>query len=170
MRVVVAYCSLHPETKAAVEAALREGDEVVWADTSASDIAYYELLADQWREGKTFVLLEQDKLPKPGALRELYDCPEPWCTYPVPMAHNGQPASFVTLSCTKFAAELMLDWPDTIERAGQRDYGYGAKHWNRLDMAVAAVLNWRLGACHWHELGRVGHDHVQRLDVQANRS
>lgn len=160
MRVVVAYVRLHPATKAAVEASLQEGDEVVWADTSSSDSAYFGLLAEQWRRGSSFVILEQDKVPMPGALRELYDCPEPWCTYPHLMANGNEiPITQPTLGCTKFAAELMTDWPDLIERAGRLDMGYGSHHWGRLDMAITAGLMWAVGSCHVHESGRLAHEH-----------
>lgn len=159
MKIVVPYCKLHPATVKAVWDAVDEREEIVWGDTSGSDTAYYELLARCWAERETFVVLEQDKIPAPGALRELHDCPEPWCTYPVPMAHNGQPCEFVSLSCTKFAAELMDDWPELMERVGLLEFGYGRKHWNRLDMAMALEVGRRIGNCHWHELGRVAHEH-----------
>ena len=159
MKVVVAYCQLHPETERAIFSALEAGDVVIWADTSYSDTAYFDLLSRHWAMGQTFVVLEQDKVPDDGALRELYECPEPWCTYPVPMAHNGEPCDFVSLSCTKFGSELMDRFPNLMERVGLMEMGFGLKHWNRLDMAMAGQIAGRGVTPHWHAAGRIGHKH-----------
>lgn len=159
MKVVVAYNQLHPKTVAGAWDEFGVGDEIVWGDTSASETDYYELIAEHWRQGQTFVILEQDKIPMAGALRELHDCPRQWCTYPVPMAHNGQPCDFVSLSCTKFSADLMKKYPDLMGSVAALDMGYGRMHWNRLDMAMALEVGRRIGDCHWHEAGRVGHEH-----------
>lgn len=159
MKIVVPYVQLHPDTVAAVWAEFQPGDEIVWADTSASDAAYFQLLMEHWRQGQTFINLEQDKVPAPGALRELFDCESPWCTYPH-LAHQGDwVAEQPTLGCTKFAAELMSKHPDLIERSGRLDIGCGPMHWQRLDMLVTAGLLWATGSCHVHEFGRLGHKH-----------
>jgi hypothetical protein len=160
MKVVVAYCQLHPKTVEAVWASADEMDEIVWADTSRSDDAYYDVLREHWSRGETFVVLEQDKVPAPFALRELHDCLEPWCTYPVPMAHNGLPCDFVSLSCTKFGAELMAHWPNLMDRVGEMNMGFGPKHWNRLDMCMANQVHRKSGPCHWHPADMVGHEHT----------
>ena len=159
MKLVVAYCRLHPKTREAVLASVEDDDKIIWADTSRSDTAYFTLLSRHWRVGKTFVLLEQDKIPDEGALRELYECPQPWCSYPVPMAHNGEPCDFVSLSCTKFGADLMARHPNLMERVGLMDMGYGLKHWNRLDMAMAGQIAGRGYVPHWHASGRIQHEH-----------
>lgn len=158
MKLVIAYIRLHPGTVQAVWDSVDELDDVRWCDTSSDDQSYFRLLEDQWAEGEGFVLLEQDKLPDQRALRDLYDCPEPWCTYPVPMAHNGQPCDFVSLSCTKFGAELLAACPDLMQRVGKLDMGFGPKHWNRLDLAMAGQIGCTHRP-HWHEAGRVGHEH-----------
>lgn len=159
MKVVVAYCQLHPETAVAAWNEFTPDDSFWFADTSGSDTAYFETLAEHWADGETFVLLEQDKIPAPGALRDLYSCEHPWCSYPVPMAHNGEPCDFVSLSCTKFGSELMKRWPDLMDAVGKRDMGYGPKHWNRLDIAMAFELWRRIGPVHWHPAGMVEHKH-----------
>ena len=160
MKVVLAYIKLHPGTLALAQGEMTEkGDQLALENTAENDSAYFEAIAKHWAAGRTFVLLEQDKLPHPPALRALHDCPHLWCTYPVPMAHNGQPCDFVSLSCTKFSGELMARYPDLMAHVGQRDMGYGLKHWNRLDMAMALEIGRRIGDCHWHEAGRVGHEH-----------
>ena len=164
MKVVLAYVKLHPGTFTLAQGEMTEkGDQLVLEDTSSDQTSYFEAVAKHWALGRTFVLLEQDKLPLPPALRDLHDCPQPWCTYPVPMAHNGQPCDFVSLSCTKFSADLMARFPDLMEHVAQRDMGFGPKHWNRLDMAMALEIGRRIGDCHWHAAGRVGHEHQSVL-------
>jgi hypothetical protein len=165
VKVVVAYCQLHPKTVEAVYGSADELDDIRWTDTSASDFAYYELLSRCWAEGETFVILEQDKIPAPFALRDLYDCEHPWCTYPVPMAHNGQPCDFCSLSCTKFGSELMTRWPDLMERVGTMNMGFGPRHWNRLDMCMANQIHRKIGEVHWHPAGRVGHEHLSGVSA-----
>ncbi len=112
-----------------------------------------------WAERETFVLLEQDKVPDQGALREIYSCPSPWCTYPHRAAQGDWVAELPTLGCTKFGAEVMAKHPGLIERAGRMEIGVGPKHWQRLDMLVTAGLMWAVGSCHVHEFGRLGHEH-----------
>jgi hypothetical protein len=160
VKLVVAYCTLHPLTKAAVLDATTVGDKIHLADTSTSDTAYFELVSEHWRLGETFVVLEQDKIPDTGALRELHDCPHEWCTYPVPMAHNGQPCDFVSLSCTKFSSSLMARYPNLMERVGLMEMGRGLKHWDRLDMAMAGQIAGRGVEPHWHAAGRIRHEHL----------
>lgn len=161
MKLVVAYCNLLPETEEAVFSSIDELDEIDWGNTSYSDTAYFELIRKHWEVGETFVLLEQDKTPDQGALRELHNCPRDWCTYPVPMAHNGEPAPFVSLSCTKFSADLMAAMPNLMEQAKRLQPGLGrpAGHWDRLDAAMSGVLEARGAKPHWHPAGRVGHKH-----------
>lgn len=162
IKLVVAYINLHPKTVEAVYNSIDEQDDVRWADTSSDNESYFRLISDLWSEGETFVLLEQDKIPAPFALRDLYDCPEPWCTYPVPMAHNGLACDFVSLSCTKFGAELFTTCPDLMQRVGKLDMGFGPKHWNRLDMCMAleCAKALRQPTAHWHPADLVGHEHL----------
>ena len=158
MKLVVAYCQLNREMVDAVWNSCDELDTIEWADTSGSDVAYYELLTRIWAEGEGFVLLEQDKVPDQGALRELYDCPRAWCSYPHLTAGGGM-AEFPTLGCTKFATELMEKYPQLMEIVGTRDAGYGPKHWGRLDISIGFELWRRSGAVHWHDPQRVIHKH-----------
>lgn len=159
MKIVVPYVNLNPRTRAAVAREAGNGDTVIWADTSGSESAYYQLLMKLWAERETFVNLEQDKIPAPGALRAIFDCPEPWCTYPHYANQGEWVAEQPTLGCTKFAAELMIDWPDLIERSGRLNMGFGSGNWGRLDMAITAGLLWAVGSCHVHEFGLLDHDH-----------
>lgn len=68
----------------------------------------YDLLFRQlWNEGQPFILVEHDIIPWPGALGELWTCPEPWCGFPYIL--YGEPRSF--LGCTKFDPSRLGDCP-----------------------------------------------------------
>lgn len=164
LKVVVAHSAtnLNPAVRAALES---EGIEARFCDTSADVEAYWRLLCVLWREGETTVLLEGDKVPVPGAVRAIYDCPSQWCAYPVPM-QNGQYCDFPTLACVKFGADLMARLPHVIEReVGTIGIGGGdvpPRHWQRLDMALTLWLHQGRGVC-WHPKGMVRHEHKGEL-------
>jgi len=60
--------------------------------------SYDLLFRELWAAGTPFILVEHDVLPWPGALVELWACPEPWCGFPYHVF--GELRSY--LSCTKF--------------------------------------------------------------------
>lgn len=70
----------------------------------ASDESYYELMCEMWKRRETFVVVEHDIIVWPGALTELENCSEPWCTLPyycsVGWIIDG-------LGCTKFGSDLL---------------------------------------------------------------
>ena len=86
------------------------------------DYGYYEYFKKRWEEGKTFINLEQDIVPYPGALKELWDCPQDWCMYDihVPCRWNlnledsnigGYP-----LGCMKISSEMIKSTPKLWEK------------------------------------------------------
>jgi hypothetical protein len=154
LRIVVPFVRLAPAVAVALE---RDGIAAEFVDTSGSD-AYWRLLARLWSEGEAFIVLEQDKVPAPGLLAELWECERPWCSTPVGMRGVDQPAPYPSLSCTKFDASLMVADPLLLEKAGRLDLGFGERDWSRLDLAVAGLLE-SVAECHWHGGGRVEHRH-----------
>lgn len=42
---------------------------------------YCEYFQTRWKEGKTFLNIEQDIVVWPGAIQALWTCPRPWCGY-----------------------------------------------------------------------------------------
>lgn len=161
MKVVVPYVHLHPATVAALE---RDGIEARYVDVSSDVEDAWQLLAECWAAGEGFAVVEQDKVPAPGALPALIDCPERWCAYPVSM-QSGTYAGFPTLSCAKFAGDLMARWPDLMNHVGGTFMGVlggqsiTGRHYARLDMAVALWVARRSGPVHWHPAGMVEHLH-----------
>ena len=81
MNVVVPYVKLEPALMAAL---LEQEVPALYRETTGST-GYWSLLAELWAKGETFILLEQDKIPAPGLLQELWDCEYPWCSTPVSM-------------------------------------------------------------------------------------
>ena len=119
---------------------------------------YWRCLAEAWEEGTSFIVLEGDKYPAPGALLELWECPGWWCTYPVPMRESEEPAPYPSLACTKFAWQLMTAAPLLMQHAGELDVGLGEREWSRLDLVVQGLLH-NITEPHYHEAGRVEHRH-----------
>lgn len=54
---------------------------VVWQDVSGGDWAYNHYLSDSWYAGRTFINLEHDIVPWPGAVESIDQCEKPWCFY-----------------------------------------------------------------------------------------
>jgi hypothetical protein len=103
-------------------------------------------------------VLEQDKIPAPGALRDLWECPHEWCSYLVMMRGIAEAAPYPSLACSKFGRSLMVSDPDLMQKVGELDLGLGEREWSRLDMAVAAFCQ-NIAPVHWHKAGRVEHLH-----------
>lgn len=62
------------------------------------DFSYDQLFRGLWEKGEPFILVEHDIVPWPGAVQQLWDCPEPWCGFPYSVF--GELRSY--LGCTKF--------------------------------------------------------------------
>jgi hypothetical protein len=45
------------------------------------DFSYGRYFRERWDEGKTFINVEHDTAFWPGALEEIWDCPEPLCIF-----------------------------------------------------------------------------------------
>jgi hypothetical protein len=122
---------------------------------------YWQLLDHHWQQRHSFIVREADKHPSEGALEALWACPEPWCTYPIPMQNTDRTSPYASLGCTKFHRVLMDVWPDLMRDAGELG-GMGLppeQAWSRLDLAVAGLLEHRFGPVHWHPAGMVEHRH-----------
>lgn len=104
MKVVVPY-SRHAFATLIV---LRgEGIEPRQVECTEND-SYFNLMRDLWAEGETFVCVEHDVLPHPGAIQKLWECPEPWCGHTYYM--RGR-LGVVAFGCTKFSADLIAATP-----------------------------------------------------------
>lgn len=117
------------------------------------DLAYWRLLRSLWARRRSFLIVEHDVVPWPGALGQLWDCPRAWCAFPYRLSHD---ASATALGCTKFGAELMRAVPDALDRLGLGiDFSTleDPRHWSgldgRLSLVFSATRGW--GWPHRHE-------------------
>jgi len=133
--VLVPYVDLAPETHAAVE---RYAPSLTW--TGFSDEAYCDALRSAWSSGTDFVLVEQDVVPHPSAIDELWNCPHDWCAF------EYRCGSIVTtaLGCTKFSTALRARNTDVISRIQNR-------RWQDLDSQIIGTLHSHGEAEHVHQ-------------------
>jgi hypothetical protein len=141
MRVVVPYAPgrLHSVTRRVIESYELSTE---WVELRDYD-DYRKLLRRIWDDGRTVVLIEQDVVPWPGAIEELYHCMGEWCSCAYRLF--GGYGVYHHLGCTKLSSELMKKLPDVWNEP---------RPWNVLD----AHLRW--------EANRIGvHPHPHRPPV-----
>lgn len=93
------------------------------------DNDYGKLLATLWAFGESFVLVEHDIAPWPGAITRLKQCSSQWCAYQYPL--NFELVD--SLGCTKFLSELITaTWTISIR--------WAETHWGALDGVVTPRL------------------------------
>jgi len=71
------------------------------------DFSYDQLFRGLWAEGKPFIIVEHDIIPWPGAVQQLWACPEPWCGFPYHVF--GELRSY--LGCTKIDPTRLGECP-----------------------------------------------------------
>jgi len=127
---------------------------------------YHDLVAARWAAGESFITLEQDIVPHEGALRELAECPEPWCAFAYEYPPFGR---YAGMGCAKFSAELIARFPDALTETGTwSDDGHPPKHWCRVDGWLKQYLLERGATQHGHGVvrhlhrGRPAHDCVKQ--------
>ena len=110
----------------------------------------YDLLFRKlWADGKPFIIVEHDIIPWPGALVEMWKCPEPWCGFPYFVF--GMLRSY--LGCTKFDPARLGECPLSGELL----------EWQRIDKKIEAQFLMR---------GHKGHLHspaVTHLNINHSR-
>lgn len=76
-------------------------------------VDYGAFFAARWRERQTFVNVEHDVVPWPGAIESLLDCPERWCAfnYHLPCHRTGGIGTAGPLGCVKLSAEFIAATP-----------------------------------------------------------
>lgn len=126
MNVYVAYAKLEPETAAAA------GPGATYVDTGGDDEAYWRLLRDLWARKRSFILLEQDIVPPPGALEALEACPHEWCGVPYPVGNIWG----VFHGCTKYGASIIKRYPEALR-------SFSSRYWQNLDSQLIAYIGRR---------------------------
>lgn len=77
----------------------------------ASEWSYTNYLQQRWDNHVDFINVEHDIVFWPGALEELWSCPQEWCYY----AYDLSTPQFPYLGCTKIKATLMDKAPTVWE-------------------------------------------------------
>jgi len=75
---------------------------------------YGRAFTEQWQSGHGFIVVEDDVVPWPGAIREFDACPEEWCLFEHPRGRfqESPRSGFATgLGCVKFSTELVQRVP-----------------------------------------------------------
>jgi len=95
-----------------------------------TNTGYAQHLADVWKRGDGFILIEDDIAPWPGAIKSLDDCQEPWCGFQYLWC--GSKISG-TIGCMKVSASLTQEHPDLWE-------AWVDKPWCFLDGSVFGAI------------------------------
>jgi len=150
-RVFVPYTELQPATATYLADRIASGrhTEVTLVDVSESRWAYRNYLQARWDEGLDFINLEHDVVPHPGAIDELWECPQPWCFYGYVAGIDHVANGSAPLGCMKITAVLMAQFPDVWER--MRGYVTDGLIWRWNDI-------WLFGTA--RKAGVLPHEHT----------
>lgn len=91
--------------------------------------AYAGMLAALWQDGREFINLEHDVAPWPGALIDLWSCPQPFCYFCYPSWSQGHLTA--GLGCMKFGQRVLDRIPNSWE-------DWGNVPWWDLDGAIVS--------------------------------
>lgn len=100
-----------------------------------SPYTYGETMHRYWQKGHTFINVEHDIVPYPGALQAIDECGYNFCGYDYPIGYAGVlgPGRGSALGCVKFGASLMRDYPDLSD-------DWPTTPWNALDAKIFLSL------------------------------
>lgn len=116
------------------------------------DDSYSLLLAELWRGGGDFIIVEHDVIPWPGAVAGLIDCPRPWCSHRAPVV--GGALALSTIAFGKFTTTVLDATPDLPERWGS--------DWRRLDSTIPGGIMEALGESPHEHDPPVAHARTER--------
>ena len=125
VHMALAQERLHHRTKEGLFAPGPLPLEVEYIETPGLH-GYGDSLARVWDLGKGFIILEHDVAPWPGALTELWNCPEPLCTLPV-IFHGA--INHTSFACVKFSEALVKKTQGIWKAYPRNDIFY----WQGLD-------------------------------------
>jgi hypothetical protein len=119
LRLFVPHTAVQPATRIALARY-----PATYVELPKSDYAGY--WRERWTEGQTFINVEHDVVPWPGALDALWRCESDWCAYGYQT--DEQESAFPYLGCVKFSAAFIALFPDVWN---------GAQGWTDLDAWLA---------------------------------
>ena len=143
VRLIVPYAQgkLRDETRAV-------GEQVgaTFVDVTGEDTAYFTVVTRQWESGHGFLLAEEDVVPTPTLLEEMWACDREWCSAFFWTWHGAvrdgetrpqRPGRYRisnTLALNKFGTTLLRRVPRAMQDAINRTNGM--QHYNQLDLAL----------------------------------
>jgi hypothetical protein len=140
-RIVVP--ALH-EDNVAVRCLRSEGIEP-YVRVLSAPTDYAHLMAELWQDGETFVIVEDDIAPWPGAVAQMCDCPRFWCGYYYTLPGRWDPEDdgpykslWGTTGCYKVTDDVLLAAPDLYKR-------FEHHTWDTLDVGLIAALRHVMG-------------------------
>lgn len=89
------------------------------------DDGYRQMMRQLWEAGETFINIEHDIIPWPGAIEELWGCPCEWGTYSY-RYHGGIGIAHM-LGLAKITDKLIKRLPDLWDEPA---------HWSQLDQKL----------------------------------
>ncbi len=105
-------------------------------DVSGNPFGYQEHLQARWDEGATFVNMEHDIVPWPGALQELVACPRNWCFFGYLADIDFVATNAAPFGLVKFGASLIAAMPDVWELMSRR-FANDPTAWAMCDIHLA---------------------------------
>lgn len=117
-------------------------------DVSDSTESYHAIFVKEWALGQRFINIEQDMTVEVERLKEIWDCPKPWCTIPYfHLKEQEQTPQLTTtygLGVAKFHESLMRFYPtlimDTEKDALTDMHQHPPRHWIVLADRIANRL------------------------------
>lgn len=104
------------------------------------EYSYSDLFCHLWKIQESFISLEHDIVPWPGALEKLRQCGRSYCSYEYPLAPNAMQAA---LGCVKISDSVMKKYPLLWKL-------WDNVLWNQLDGRVCTALLATFGETHIH--------------------
>jgi len=111
VRVFVPFTKIHPAVRYHLDSFPSfNGLTAGWTSVRmTAEDSYPDFLVRRWEEGLPFLNLEHDVLPWPGALVEIWNCVEEWCTFAYGFNEKFGNGSY--MGCVKFSRNLILRTP-----------------------------------------------------------
>jgi len=104
-----------------------------YVDVSGDRAAYAEYFQARWDERETFISLEHDIVPWPGAIEELVACREPWCFFGYDAGIDCAADRCAPFGLVKFDARLIAAVPD-VWREMRTAFAGDANMWMYCDV------------------------------------
>lgn len=142
MKIICPYTHLSEATEMVLKA--EYFNEVRFVDVGGSDEAYFNLVHQLWKEAETFILVEHDIVPWPGAIKMIYDCEMPLCACPAPIGMFNGNYSGMGVGIVKLGKALMQDRPEHLDDPAL------TKLWHKVDGETWGRLTESGIPVHWH--------------------